>query len=398
MAGGAPTNPTMNSDNDTTRSRRGPRAHAADCEPMRELAAANVREEVFELERMCASIQQVLRRKAGLSTSKRAGHVFEEYHAGTFNAHAARAGDNATRAVTGANGGFNNHLCTDIRVMRGGTILREVQAKCCATPARSAAAVSKAQYGGLQRLVPKGQGGAVREQLTRLGAQKLRSSRPSQVAKGHARLEAASQTAESISAGGHHSRPLSHSDSMQLANGNLAPLAAEIARKRFLGAATSGAATGAAIGAGIEVLLCGGQLAKGAISSTAAARKVATAAASTAVCSAATGVVAEGMKLALARAGANTLAKGGAAGAIASCVVETTRDAIRGEFSPDRTVEHVTRAAAGTVFAKIGGGIGTLLAPGIGTAIGLLVGGGIGSLVATMICDADEASPTAAAN
>ena len=78
---------------------------------------------IAELKKLAGRIETINASKQAMSLDKRAGFIFEEVHAGTFNAAARKAGDFKTTALTGDTGGFASDPRVDIRVVRDGRIV-----------------------------------------------------------------------------------------------------------------------------------------------------------------------------------------------------------------------------------------------------------------------------------
>ncbi|AUZ58446.1 hypothetical protein PRJ_1840 [Pseudomonas sp. XWY-1] len=132
---------------------------------------ANGQADIAELKKLTGRIEAINASKAAMSLDNRAGFIFEEVHAGTFNAAARKAGDLKTTALTG---GFAGDQRVDIRVVRGDKIVAEAQAKCCGSATSSA----KPKYAGTQRIVPNNQAPAVRNMLSKSTKAKATSHNP----------------------------------------------------------------------------------------------------------------------------------------------------------------------------------------------------------------------------
>lgn len=340
---------------------------------------------VGELGRMREAIDSINASKARMTLEQRAGHVFEEFHAGTFNANARKAGDFKTTATTGAKGGFTLDKKVDVRVMREGKVLAEAQAKCCRTSGRTAVEISKPQYQGTQRIVPEGQGATVTEALSRSAKAKATSSNPRMQQIGKARGEAAGKVTEKLSAGGHQSKALSQADAVKMAAGDTSKVSRMLAMETVTSAATAGMKSGALFGGGISAITSTKKLIDGKLTAEEAVTVVAKDAAASAVQSGATAVIAEGAKAigsrALSKAAAASFSRGPGPMAVAGAVVDIAVDAYNGTLTPKSAAKSATRAAGGWGGAQGGAALGTAIFPGVGTVIGGLAGGILGSML-----------------
>lgn len=214
---------TKNMTDDQTKKKR-KKINGAEVDRLGQKIVQNDLAAVGELQKASDRIRQINITKAAMSADKRAGFVFEEFHAGTFNAAARKAGDRITTAKTGIDAGFVNDPRVDILVTRGKKAVAEVQAKCCNSVGRSAVSVAKPKYAGTDRLVASDQADAVKEALARSAAKKATSTNPTVQAKGAIRAEAAKRVTDRVKAKGHSSKPITHKETQNLANGDLRSL------------------------------------------------------------------------------------------------------------------------------------------------------------------------------
>ena len=340
---------------------------------------------IAELRKMDQVVKTINLTKGAMSTDKRAGFVFEEVVAGTYNAAARKSGDFKTTATTGSGGGFGTDPRVDIRVVKNGKVIAEAQAKCCGNPARTAVSVAKAKYAGTERIVPKEQAKLVQKMLTDSAKGKAASTNPRMRDIGLARGEASGKVNSRLQAGGHKSRPISHKDAIKMAQGDTSSISQMIAVERVTNAASSGAKSGAVFSGGISAVTNGYKLATGEISGREAIKTVATETVLGGARSAATAVVAEGVKSAatrtLSKAASGAILRGAGPLAVAGCVVDVVSDACKGELTTEKAARSVTRAAGGWAGAEGGAMLGTAICPGVGTLIGGLVGGICGSML-----------------
>lgn len=341
---------------------------------------------VAELQKMESTINVINLSKVAMSSDKRAGFLFEEVVAGTYNAAARKAGDFGTTATTGSSGTFGNDPRVDIRVIRNGKILEEAQAKCCRNPTRTAIEVSRPQYEGTARVVPKGQAKPVEKMLIDSAKAKSTSTNPRMQKIGEARLEASTKVTEKLQAGGHSSKAVSHKEVLELANGDTSAIARMIVREKMASATINGAKSGAMFSGGMSAATSAYKMLNGELSGVEATKAVVKETIVGGARSAATAVVAEGVKVAatktLSKAAAGAILRGSGPMAVAGGVIDIVSDACKGELTPKSAAKSALRAGGGWAGAEGGAVLGTAICPGIGTVIGGLLGGIGGSMLA----------------
>lgn len=163
---------------DTKKRQKKYRLQGAETAHLAQRLGANDQAGIAELKKLAGRIEAINASKAAMSLDKRAGFIFEEVHASTFNAAARKAGDLKTTALTGGTGGFSGDQHVDIRVVRGDKIVAEAQDKCCGSATRSAVSSAKPKYAGTQRIVPDDQELAVRDMLSKSAKAKATSPNP----------------------------------------------------------------------------------------------------------------------------------------------------------------------------------------------------------------------------
>lgn len=340
---------------------------------------------IAELTKMAEAVKSVNLRKAAMSADKRAGFIFEEIVAGTYNAAARKVGDFKTTAVTGTRGGFGIDQRVDIRVEQGGRVIAEAQAKCCRNPARSAVAISKPKYQGTQRVIPSGQGQPVQKALIESAKKKATSTNVRMREIGAARKEAAGQVTEQLKAGGHASRPISHKDAMTMAQGDSSKISQMILVETMTAAVVNGAKAGAAFSGGISAVSSTIKAVRGEVTAREALTSVVAETVVGGARSAATAAVAEGVKTiakkSLSTAAAGAVLRGAAPLAVAGCMVDVVTEAYKGELTVKSAAKSASRAACGWAGAEGGAMLGTAIFPGIGTVVGGVLGGICGSLL-----------------
>lgn len=340
---------------------------------------------IAELKKLAGRVEAINASKATMSIDKRAGFIFEEVHAGTFNAAARKAGDFKTTAFTGNTGGFACDQRVDIRVVQDGKIVAEAQAKCCGSAARSAVCSAKPQYVGTQRLVPDDQASEVRKILSKSAKVKATSSSPRMREIGAHRQEAAAKVSGKLKAAGHESKAVKYAEAQALASGDTSSLTRVIISETVTSAASNAAKSGLAVSTAISAVSSLTKIASGEISAKEAAKAVVVEGISGAARSAATAVAAEGVKEVAKRALSTGAAKAFVAGsgplAVAGCAAELVNDACKGELTVEKAARSATRAAGGWAGAEGGALIGSAICPGVGTVIGAVLGGIGGSLL-----------------
>lgn len=340
---------------------------------------------IAELKKMEQVVKTINLTKEAISADKRAGFIFEEVVAGTYNAAARKSGDFKTTATTGSGGGFGTDPRVDIRVVKNGKVIAEAQAKCCGNPARTAVSVAKAKYAGTERIVPKGQAKVVKQMLNDSAKSKATSSNPRMREIGEARGEASGKVNSRLQAGGHKSRQVSHKEAIKLAKGDTTQISRMIAVEKVSNAAISGAKSGAVFSGGISAVTNGYKLVTGEISGSEAIKTVATETVLGGVRSASTALVAEGVKSvatrSLSKAASVAILRGAGPLAVAGCAVDMVSDACKGELTTEKAARSVTRAAGGWAGAEGGAMLGTAICPGLGTIVGGVIGGVFGSML-----------------
>jgi len=359
--------------------------HGAELFELTKALGKNRNSGIDELKKMEKAVRSINLSKAAMSADKRAGFVFEEVVAGTYNAAARKAGDFNTTAITGTSGGFGIDPKVDIQVVQNGKVIAEAQAKCCGNTVRTAVSVAKPKYEDTQRIVPAGQGKPVQKMLADSAKAKAKSANPRMREIGAARQEASGKVTEQLKAGGHKSQQVSHEEAIKMAKGDTSKLSQMVAVETMMSAAVNGAKAGAAFSGGISAITSFCDVVNGKVSAKNAVKTVATETVVGGVRSAATSLVAEGVKSAakntLSKATAGALIRGAGPMAVAGCVVDVVTDACKGELTAKNAAKSATRAAGGWVGAECGAMLGTAIFPGVGTVIGGLLGGVCGSML-----------------
>jgi len=368
-----------------TNSKKQYRLQGAEIAHLAQRLGVNDQAGIAELKKLAGRVDAINASKAALSLDKRAGFIFEEVHAGTFNAAARKAGDTSTTALTGELGGFAGDQRVDLRVLRNGKVLAEAQAKCCGSAARSAVASAKPQYAGTQRIVPQDQAAKARDLLSNSAKAKTTSANPRMRQIGVNRQEAAGKISDRLKAGGHQSKAVSHAEAQALAAGDTSSLTRMIVAETVTSAASNAAKSGLMFGAAMSAASSLAKVATGEMSAKEAGATVVVQGVTGAARSAVTAVAAEGVKAGATRALSAGAAKAFVSGsgplAVAGCAVEIVSDACKGELTVEKAARSATRAAGGWAGAEGGALIGSAICPGVGTVIGAVLGGIGGSLL-----------------
>lgn len=337
-----------------------------------------------ELSKTIDRIQDINLTKAAMSVDKRAGFIFEEFHAGTFNAAARKTGDHVTTAKTGIDAGFVNDPRVDIVVTNGKKKLAEVQAKCCGSVGRSAVSVAKKKYAGTDRLVASDQAEEVKSALKRSAAKKVTSSNPAVQAKGLDRAEAAKKVTDRIKAKGHSSKPVTHAETQNMAKGDLRALERMAAKESLSSAAKGGATAGAAIGGGLSVATNVYDAVTRKKTVKEAAMEVGKDTVVSAARGAASAALTEGVKVGakqvLGKEAVKSLIKGSGPAAIAGCAIDMVEDAVKGELTVKKATKNVGKAGSAWAGAEGGAVVGAM----IGGPPGAIIGGIVGGLAASL--------------
>lgn len=332
-----------------------------------------------------AEVQSVVDTWAGCHPAQTAGRVSEVFHARTLNADAIRKGLDV-RASTTASAGLPAAAADVIVQTPAGTI--EVQVKSYATAHSNAEHLANPKYAGMQQLVPAGQADAVRGRAAQRAAA-LRASRPE---RADAFAEVAERATDQVEAAGARSQPLARGGARELVE-NPSAMRRAMERGQWKADLQRGAVGGALAGGVISVAQHSLELCSGREQLSHAAKAVAVDTVKGAAKGAATTAGARVISNALARAGAQGLARSALPVTVAVTALDVgggvfdyANGRIDGEELVARTGKSVVSGAAAWGGAELGAAVGTCLCPGAGTIIGgiagaLLVSLGIGKLL-----------------
>jgi hypothetical protein len=341
------------------------------------IEATGTRQAIEELRKGKEGLQRINVARARNTVSQRAGFQFENAHAATFNAEAAKA-RSPLRAVTGNQGGFSIDPRSDIKVMAGSRVVADAQLKCEQSAVHSGLAVGNPKYDGAQLVVPADQKEGARRVLKKSAARRSTSDNPVKQQKGKYHAKAAKGVDDRIRVDGVDSAPVTRQEALDMAKGDTGFLDRKIRSERvaqYRDAALFGAAFSGAVG-GVSAAY---RYAKGEITGAEALRETAKETAVGAGKAVATAALTEVAQ--------KVLKKSGPAGVVAGLVMETTIDACNGTLTPAKAVRNVTTAGASWGGAELGVVAGSCLGP-IGMIAGGVIGGIFGGWLAGSVCDA----------
>ena len=339
-----------------------------------------------ELRRAVHELSATNARYAASSVQQRAGRAAETWHAATLQQDATLKGVRLSARTTASMG--LPHAKPDILVTatRPGPPVA-AQVKYAGTAAKSGIAQARADYGGMQRVVPADQLAQAQE---RVGAVSRRLA-----AKGDARAprfaDAAANLTDRVHAGSAESTPLTRAGAEQLAI-DPGALARHGQLMQLKHAAKSGAVSSGVSGAVVALMVHGAEVAGGRSTLGDAAIGVASDTAVSALKGAVTAVGGGAIATGAARVGFGALARSSAPVAIAATALDAgcalgsyATGNVSGQECADRVARSVTTGAATWAGGELGMLVGTAICPGFGTAVGGLVGGlgaalGIGAL------------------
>lgn len=331
-----------------------------------------------------------------------AGRVAEVHHAATFNVDAATKGHTNLSAQTTLQERMP-HAKPDILITRNGRTVDTAQVKYLANGEKAAKALSRPDYGTMQKVTAADQVGHVRQQAQRQATRNA-ASRPAQAAQYDHTRKTVSDTL------GHdnvRSAPLTRREARQLAresrtgNATLSRAPQQQAIIQITGAVKDSALQGGLSSGKITAVVSGAQnlhaYANGKIDGVTAVTETAKSticAAADGAARAATGTMVQVGAAALAettkQAGksiAGQLARGNVAMAIGSVAVDAVYGGLQfanGEIDGGAYVKKVgsstVTTAAGVAGAEAGAAIGTAILPGVGTVVGGVIGGIAGAI------------------
>lgn len=316
----------------------------------------------------------LLRRMDGteLPLAQLKGHLFEYIEAARFNERAALARSALQAKITAEDG--RPYAPADIEIVKGGKVIKEVQAKASDDPYWIAREQAKAKYAGMDRLAPKDQAESVRE-ISERRAQTLK-------AKDDPAAEIWRDSAERTTGEARHGDVRSGGTSNQeldfAAKSPKTFVALEEVRavgREAVTAGTAAAAAGAVLGGMISVVRNGTSYGRGEIDGRQAAKNVAVDVAGSGVRGGATGATGVVIRHAAHKAGLPTLSKSNIATAVAASLIEagiTVYDYTTGDISAEEAAERLGNngcstlagiyagAAAGAIFGPAGAVVGSV--------------------------------------
>ena len=316
----------------------------------------------------------LLRRMDGtrLPADQLKGHLFEYIEAARFNERAALARSELEARLTFEQG--DPTAAADIEIVKGGKVIKEVQAKASDDPYWIAREQAKPKYTGMDRLAPKDQADRVRE-ISEQRASTLEE-------KGHPAAEiwrdSAGRTTGEVRQGNVGSGGTSNKELDFAAKSPKTFVALEEARavgREAVTTATAAAAAGAVLGGMISVVRNGTAYRRGEIDGGQAVKNVAVDARRSGIRGGATGATGVVIRHAAHKAGLPTLSKSNIATAVAASLIEagiTVYDYAKGDISADEAAERLGNngcstlagiyagAAAGAIFGPAGAVVGSV--------------------------------------
>lgn len=300
------------------------------------------------------------------------GHLFEYIEAARFNERAALARSQLQAKITFEDG--RPHAPADIEIVKGGKVIKGVQAKASDDPHWIARKQADPKYEGLDRLAPKDQADRVRE----ISEERARTLEAKGDPDAVIWRESADRTTGELHQGEVRSGGTSTNELEFAAKSPRKFVALEETRAVGREAVTAGAAAaaaGAVLGGMISVVRNQAAYRRGEIDARQAAKRVAVDAASSGLRGGATGATGVFIRHAAHKAGLPTLSKSNIASAVAASLIEagiTVYDYVNGEISPEEAAERLGEngcstlagiyvgAAAGAIFGPAGAVVGSV--------------------------------------
>lgn len=308
------------------------------------------------------------------TSAQRAGRIAEEYHAATFNMHAASKWY-AGRASTGASNGAAT-AASDVAVRKAKQLIDDIQVKYYKTPVETTFNVAHSKYDGMQRVVPSDQLNAIKRIAKERGTDKL----------GIRNYEAvAHNVSDKIKVDSIQSTPISRTDAMKMAT--QPSTANSLVTKRVLSSIKNSAVTGGTVSGVVSAISNLTAYHKNNKSGKEAFVDTLKDTAGGAVSSGVVGGLAVTAEATLLRAGFRSAARSAAPVAIGLTLFDIGKDVVKacdgkltGSELAKNAVSNIGKGA--TTWAGMEGGaiVGTALFPGVGTVVGGIFGGIAGCL------------------
>ena len=300
------------------------------------------------------------------------GHLFEYIEAARFNERSALARSQLQAKITFEDG--RPHALADIEIVKGGEVIKEVQAKASNDPHWIARRQADPKYTGMDRLAPKDQADRVRE-ISERRAETLQA-----IGDPDAEVwrESAARTTGELHQGEVRSGGTSTKELDFAAKSPKKFVALEETRavgREAVTAATAAAAAGAVLGGMISAVRNRAAYRRGEIDARQAATNVAVDAGGSGLRGGATGATGVFIRHAAHKAGLPTLSKSNVASAVAASLIEagiTVYDYVNGEISSEEAAERLGEngcstlagiyagAAAGAIFGPAGAVVGSV--------------------------------------
>jgi hypothetical protein len=304
------------------------------------------------------------------SKQQLAGRIAEEIHATSFNVNSAAKFNNVTATST-ASMGLQKDLA-DIVIKKSGKVVGRCQLKYNSSPSSSVFEISHSKYTGMQKIIPS-------EHLS--VAKKISNKRGSDGLSIRNYQDTSKTLSDKIEFDGIKSKPLTQTQAAKIAKNPAAMK--KMVNDQIKSELKNTALIGAGVGAATSIIA---SLSEGK-SLKETSKEAAIDAAKSSAHGIAVHVTSTGVKKALAKMGAGSLARGAAPAAAAMAGLDIAKDAFKmctGELSG----EDFCKKAGGNVVkggltyggVEVGAWIGTFILPGFGTFVGATAGGILGSM------------------
>lgn len=340
------------------------------------------------------TVRLIAARYVNLGTPQRAGHLFEEMHALSFDRAAALAGSPVRAVVTEWAPGGSQTAAADLWITGPGGVRGAVQAKLMDRATATAHELARPGYRGMQRLVAADRLGPVDDLMGR----RLRLSPDGPRFDDYA--DARSRLTDRITADGVHSDPVAYDQAQRAAEAPARWVREQVLRaagQEAARAALIGAGTGAAIGAVGELVVQTARVRAGETSPSAA---VVTGAAAVGRAALQAGVLSGTTSLVRSAARGGILPKVLGGGSPASAIVQASLavgeaglDLARGRIDGGEFAARGAGAVASTALAWGCAAAGQTLLP--VPVLGAVVGGLIGQVVAAVVVQGLQAAVVA---
>ena len=334
-----------------------------------------------ELRRAAEALARQNTRYAAAALQHRAGRAAEIWHAATLQ-HDATLKGVPLHARTTASIGLPHAKADIIVEVLGSSAPVSAQVKYASTAAKSAIGQARAEYAGMQRVVPADQVAEAQRIAASLATRLSAGADP----RAPRVADAATHMSDRVRVQSASSAPLTRHDALELARDPSA-LARHGQFARLAHAAQGGAVSGALSGGAVAVLTHGTSMVSGRIGAGEAALGLAKDTVAGALRGGVTAAGSQAIASAAAREGLRTFARSSAPLAIATTAVDASlslASCASGRISASDCRVQIRRTVAAGAGSwagmELGAAIGTAVLPGVGTVLGGLLGGVAGSM------------------